>query len=92
MSLARRSFLRALIGAPVAAKAVERIIANGVTPPKVEPVKPTPEPRWKLGDRWDSKVYACSGYVSPFSVSGVYAPIYTTVWVDGKPQRLQVVW
>jgi hypothetical protein len=41
MSLSRASFLRALIGAPFAAKAVERIIANGVAKPA--PVSLTPE-------------------------------------------------
>ncbi len=45
MSLSRGSFLRALIGAPFAAKAVERMIANGA--PKPVPVKPTVQPPYE---------------------------------------------
>ena len=40
MSLSRGSFLRALIGAPFAAKAVERLIANGGPTPVAKPAKP----------------------------------------------------
>lgn len=45
MSISRGSFLRALIGAPFAAKAVERMIAAGGPAPTrpIEPVKPTPQ-------------------------------------------------
>ena len=42
VALNRRSFLRALIGVPFAAKALERIISNGVA----APITPTPEPAW----------------------------------------------
>ncbi len=82
MSLPRRNFLRALICAPFAAKAVERIIAQGVTPPKVEPVKPTVEPVWARAARDEMMLYSCTGYVGlgwgqngpnhPYAASGTF--------------------
>lgn len=73
MSLSRASFLRALIGAPFAAKAVERIIANGVAAPAPVPVKPTtPEPR---ASAWDEeRFYSFTGM--PLNVSGRF-------WISG---------
>ncbi len=83
MSLARRSFLRALIGIPVAAKAMERIIAGGAQP-KVEPVRPTPQPAWEQGNRWDAKRYGVSGHFSTLQLSGVSCAVSGTyTWPGG---------
>lgn len=70
----RRNFLRALVGAPVAAVAIERIIAaGGPAAPKVEPVKPAPEPKWEKAvpwPSWDGR-YAVSGVcMSDFHFTG----------------------
>lgn len=77
--LPRRNFLRALICAPFAAKAVERIIANGVTPPapKIEPVKPTVEPVYERAYKEiDWSKMACSGTFSQVYVTG-----YNDAWM-----------
>lgn len=75
MGLNRRSFLRALIGAPFATKALERIITNGIAAPVVEPVKPTPEPKWiaPVNRDWNApEDYQITGY----SYSGTPVPVY----------------
>ncbi len=81
MSISRGSFLRALIGAPFAAKAVERIIAGGAPKPKVEPIRPTLEPVWARPGAWDPKDFAVSGV---FCWSGEPVPRYTMATVSGR--------
>ncbi len=74
MSLNRRLFLRALIGVPFAAKAMERLMANGIEQPKpvIEPVKPTVPPmRVPIG--YSPSRFICSGIIDwgNLSFSGV---------------------
>ena len=82
MSVNRRSFLRALIGAPFAAKALEAIIAKSVAAPVVAPVPvaATPEPKWeKPSLAHIPACYPTTGFAysaTPYNFSGVCVPDY----------------
>lgn len=70
---ARRSFLKALIGIPFAAPAIERIIANGA-PPKAPLPTPAPKPTWEWDDsRAVASGFVCvTGYSFPLMCSGTF--------------------
>ncbi len=74
MSISRGTFLRALIGAPFAAKAVERLISNGVAAPaaKIVPVVPTVPPDTRYPIDWST--VAMSGSYSTLMLTGVSSP------------------
>lgn len=69
MSLNRRSFLRALVGVPFAAKAIEAIIARGAPAP--QPIALTPEPKWKKPAPGPQPVYGFSGAPVPSGYHGI---------------------
>ncbi len=67
MSMTRFNFLRTLIGAPFAAKAIERIITNGKAAPAPVPMKPSVQNAWE----YDT-------YPGRYAISGCYDQILLT--------------